>query len=107
MQKVDAGTFDVDKCIRKYLIIEDTCSKAKLTVRKILAYSRLWPWIPFYKETLTEKRLNPEIYSDIQIGDFQIKVAHDIYMNETYLDTIFDKAIHSKMRKEEAINTAI
>ena len=103
MQKVDAGTFDVDKRIRKYLSIEDTCSKAKLSSRKILAHhARLWPWIPFYRETLTEKGdLNPEIYSDRQIGDFQIKVAHDIYMNEAYLDTIFDRVIHSKMRKDK------
>ena len=45
--------------------------------------------------------LNPEIYSDRQIDDFQIKVAHDIYMNKAYLDTIFDRVIHSKMRKDK------
>lgn len=103
MQKVDAGTFDVDKRIRKYLSIEDTCSKGKLTSRKMLAHhARLWPWIPFYKESLTENgELDPAIYSNRQEGDFQIEVAHDIYMNEAYLDTIFDRVIHSKMRKEK------
>lgn len=103
MQKVDAGTFDLDERIKKYLSMEDSCSKAKLSSRKILAHhARLWPWIPFYKETLTEKGdLNPEIYSNKQIGDFHLKVAQDIYMNEAYLDTIFDRVIHSKMRKDK------
>ena len=103
MQKTDLRNFNVDKRINKYLSLEDTCSKSKLTSRKILAHhARLWPWIPFYRETLTEKGdLNPEIYSDRQIGDFQIEVAQNIYMNEAYLDTIFDRVINSKMRKEK------
>ena len=69
MQKIDAGTFDLDKRIIKYLSVEDTCSKAKLTSRKILTHNgRLWPWIPFYRETLTKKGdLNPEIYSDLSL----------------------------------------
>jgi len=103
MQKVDDKSFDIDKPIIKYLSIEDTCSKAKLTSRKMLAHhARLWPWIPFYRETLTEKgRPNPDIYSTKQKGEFQIKVAHDIYMNKTYVDTIVDRVIHSKMREDK------
>jgi len=103
MQKVDENSFDIDKPIIKYLSIDDTCSKAKLTPRKMLAHhARLWPWIPFYRETLTENGgPNPEIYSSLQEGEFQIQVAHNIYMNETYLDTIVDRVIHSKMRENK------
>ena len=103
MQKVDAGSFNIDKRITKYLSVEDTCSKAKLTTRKMLSHqARLWPWIPFYRETLNENgTLNPQIYSNKKEGGFQIQVAQDIYMNETYLDTISDRVIHSKMREEK------
>jgi CubicO group peptidase (beta-lactamase class C family) len=103
MQKVDAGSFNVDKKIAKYLSVEDTCSKAKLTPRKMLSHqARLWPWIPFYRETLNENgHLNPLIYSDKQEKEFKIQVAKDIFMNETYLDTITDRVIHSKMRDEK------
>ena len=103
MQKVDENSFDIDKPIIKYLSIDDTCSKAKLTSRKMLAHhARLWPWIPFYRETLTEKGgPNPEIYSNRQEGEFQIQVAHNIYMSETYRDTIVDRVIHSKMREDK------
>ena len=103
MQKVDENSFDIDKPIIKYLNIEDTCSKAKLTSREMLAHNaQLWPWIPFYSETLTEKGgPNPSIYSTRKEGAFQIQVAHNIYMNNTYMDTIVDRVIHSKMREEE------
>jgi beta-N-acetylhexosaminidase len=103
MQKVDENSFDIDKPIIKYLSIDDTCSKAKLTSRKMLAHhARLWPWIPFYRETLTEKGgPNSEIYSNRQEGEFQIQVAHNIYMSETYRDTIVDRVIHSKMREDK------
>ena len=103
MQKVDEKSFDIDKSIMKYLSIDDTCSKAKLTSRKMLAHhARLWPWIPFYKETLSEKgELKPEVYSSNQQGEFKIQVAHNIFMNENYSDTIFNRVIHSKMRKDK------
>ena len=103
MQKVDAETYDIDEALINYISIEDTCTKAELTTREILAHqAQLWPWIPFYRETLTEEGgPNPAIYSSNKEGDFQIKVAHNIYMNESYLDTIVDRVIHSKMWEEK------
>lgn len=103
MQNVDAGNFNVDVKIRKYMSIEDTCSKARLTSRNMLSHhARLWPWIPFYRETLNENgSLNSEIYSDRQEGVFKVKVAENVFMNEAYLDTIMDRVIHSKMREEK------
>jgi len=103
MQNVDAGVFNIDKRIAKYLTIDDTSSKAKLTSRKMLSHNaRLWPWIPFYRETLNENgSLNTEIYSNKQEGDYQIQVAERVFMSEVYLDTIMDRVIHSKMREEK------
>lgn len=103
MQKVDAKTFDIDKPLKRYLTIEDTCSKAKLTSRKMLAHqARLWPWIPFYRETLNEDgELKEEVYSSEQKEPYHVKVANDLFMNQSYLDTILDRVIHSKMREEK------
>ena len=103
MQKVDEQSFDIDKPIMKYLSMEDTCTKAKLTAREMLAHNaQLWPWIPFYSETLTEKGgPNPQIYSSRKGDEFQVQIAHNIYMNKTYMDTIIDRVIHSKMREDK------
>ena len=103
MQKVDAETYDIDEDLINYLAINDTCTKAELTTREMLAHqAQLWPWIPFYRETLNEKGgPNPAIYSTSKQGVFQVKVAHNVYMNESYLDTIVDRVIHSKMWEEK------
>ena len=103
MQKVDADTYDIDEEISDYLSIEDTCSKAELTTREMLAHqAQLWPWIPFYRETLTEQGVTDSVmYSTIQTGEYQVKVADDLYLNTAYLDTIIDRVIHSKMWEEK------
>ena len=103
MQKVDAETYDVDTKLLNYLALNDTCTKADLTTREMLAHqAQLWPWIPFYSETLSQNGSTDSVmYSNIQKGIYRIKVADNLYLNETYLDTIVDRVIHSKMRDEK------
>jgi len=103
MQKVDEGNFDLDRHLIDYLSMEDTCSKAHKTTREILSHqAQLWPWIPFYEETLTEKGgPNPKVYQSSMDETYELQVARDIYMNRSYSDTVLDRVLHSKMRKEK------
>ena len=103
MQKIDAGTFDLDESMISYLNMEDTCSKALLTPREILAHNaQLWPWIPFYKKTLNEDGSKIDsLYSIKNKGLFTIQVAKDLFMHSSYSDSILDRVLHSKMRDEE------
>ena len=99
MQKIDSGTFELDAPMISYLSMEDTCSKAFLTSRGILAHnSKLWPWIPFYMKTLNEDgSLIDSLYSMKNEGQFTIQVAKDLFMNSSYSDSILDWVLHSKM----------
>ena len=103
MQKVDARTFDLDKPFINYLSVDDTCSKAKITSREVLAHqAQLWPWIPFYKETVSDTGLpDPMLYSKVKSNSFQVEVAADLFMKNEYLDTVLNKVIYSKMREEK------
>lgn len=103
MQKVDEGSYNIDKPLKKLISLEDTCSKAKLTTRKMLAHhARLWPWIPFYRETLTEKgELSKDLYSKIERKGYSIQVAENLFMNDNYVDTIQKRVLYSKMREEK------
>ena len=103
MQKVDAGTFDLDESMISYLSMEDTCSKALLTPREMLAHNaQLWPWIPFYRETLNEYgRTIDSLYSKINKSPFTIQIAEDLFMHASYSDSILDRVIHSKMREQK------
>ena len=103
MQKVDAHTFDLDKPFINYLSVDDTCSKAKITSREVLAHqAQLWPWIPFYKETVSDTGLpDPMLYSKVKSDSFQVEVAANLFMKNEYLDTVLNKVIYSKMREEK------
>ena len=103
MQKVDAGTFDIDESMISYLSMEDTCSKALLTSREMLTHNaQLWPWIPFYRETLNEHgRTIDSLYSKINKAPFTIQIAEDLFMHASYSDSILDRVIHSKMREQK------
>ena len=103
MQKVDDNSYHIDKPLKKIIQIADTCSKARLTTRKMLAHhAQLWPWIPFYRETLNENGdLDPSIYSTSKQGDYTIQVAENLFMNATYEDTLRDRVLYSKMRKQK------
>jgi beta-N-acetylhexosaminidase len=57
----------------------------------------LKPWIPFYKATLQNNKWSNNYYSEIKNGHFNIPVAKNLYMNEQYVDTIFQKIVASPL----------
>ena len=73
--------------------------KSNLKIDEILShYSRLSPWIPFYRETLDSidnKQLSIH-YSNNKTKDFNVKVLDDLYM-KSWNDTIFKRIINSPL----------
>ena len=73
--------------------------KSNLKIDEILShYSRLSPWIPFYRETLDSidnKQLSIH-YSNNKTKDFNVKVLDDLYM-KSWDDTIFKRIINSPL----------
>ena len=56
MQSVNTGLFSLDSSVADLLPKWSDSNKASLTLMEMLShYARLWPWIPFYKETLNKK----------------------------------------------------
>ena len=73
--------------------------KKNIRLKEMLShYSRLTPWIPFYKETLdsvTNKQLD-NYYSNKETSDFNVEVRDGLYM-QLWNDIIFDKIIKSDL----------
>ena len=76
-------------------------NKDTLTVLEILShYGRLKAWIPFYKHTqdsITKNNLK-EFYSQIRSKRFSIKVAENLYLNNSYKDSIYKFIRDSEQR---------
>jgi beta-N-acetylhexosaminidase len=68
-------------------------NKDTVTVKEILShFGRLQPWIPFYKGTqdsITGENLK-QFYRSIPSKKFKIKVAENMYLQQTYKDSIYE-----------------
>lgn len=95
MKLYENGEMDIFKTIGVYLPYLRGSNKEFMYIRDIMAHqSGLFPWIPFYKETLTGgPRMRPSalIYDSKPSDVFGIKVAHRLYMRTDYVRTVMEK----------------
>jgi beta-glucosidase-like glycosyl hydrolase/CubicO group peptidase (beta-lactamase class C family) len=102
MQLYDAGKIKLDTEIGKYLPELANTNKEKLKLRDILAHhARLQPWIPFYQKTLENGLPNAHIYHRQLDEDSQIPVAPDMYMDNNWVDTVWNSIFLSPLRSEK------
>lgn len=81
-----------------YLPVLSGSNKEKIKIKDILTHQAgLVPFIPFYKNTLVNGRLNPIIYSDSMYGEYNIPVANGIWMNRLYEKEIWKTIAHSRI----------
>jgi CubicO group peptidase (beta-lactamase class C family) len=83
--------FDLNKSLGDY--IPDVTGKSgygSIVIRDMMAHQAgLTPWIAFYKRTLKNGQLNPEIYSSVEKDGFDLKVADGVYMKRSYVDSMY------------------
>jgi beta-glucosidase-like glycosyl hydrolase/CubicO group peptidase (beta-lactamase class C family) len=95
----DQGLLDIDLPLSHYLPYLKKTNKDKMLIREILAHqARLQAWIPFYWKTLIDAQLNFNIYSTLPKAGFEIPVAKNLYISDSYTDSIFDTIVSSELR---------
>jgi CubicO group peptidase (beta-lactamase class C family) len=57
----------------------------------------LTPFIPFYKRTIKNGQLDPAIYSTSEREGFDLKVADQIYMKRSYVDSIYKQILSTPL----------
>ncbi len=97
------GKFDVDKRLKEYLPQLDSTDKGNIVIRDLMAHqARLTPWIPFYLHTLDkDKNLNPLIYSSEPKAGYETELAENIYILDSYRDSIMGEIAESKLLKRK------
>jgi beta-glucosidase-like glycosyl hydrolase/CubicO group peptidase (beta-lactamase class C family) len=101
MDLYEEGKFDIDMPLSWYLpYLRNSNKRAKIT-REILAHqAQFQPWIPFYWKTKVDNQLNPEIYSKKTKKHFQTQVADELFILNSYRDSIFDTIVSSELREK-------
>ena len=78
-------------------------NKGHLRVKEVLAHqSALQAWIPFYRQTIDEDNsLRDTLYSNSYSAKYPIKVAEDLYLHNSYPDSILQQVIESDFLEEK------
>jgi beta-N-acetylhexosaminidase len=91
--------FDLSKSLRDYIPeVTGNTNYGSIVIKDMMAHqSGLTPFIPFYKKTIKNGQLNPEIYSTIEKEGFELKVAEGIYMKKSYVDSIYKQILSTPL----------
>ena len=101
MHLQDQGKFDVDYNLCDYLPIEDTTDYFNMNCRDILShYAKLQSWIPFYLGTIDNGNLDPALYRNSSQKGFNTQVADDLYILDSYVDTIYSRIMDADLREK-------
>lgn len=103
MHLQEAGKVDVRHPLSRYFPELLGTNKGQLVIADVLAHhAGLKAWIPFYRQTLTPDRGNPQpdprYYRPAPKAEFSIPVSEQLYMRADYVDTIWSQIIESDLR---------
>ncbi len=104
MRMFEANQIDLTARLSKYLPELNKTDKKRVRINQLLAHqSGLRSWIPFYRNTLTDKgKLRDNLYSPDSTKQYSVKVCKGIYMRNDYVDSIFlailDTPLYRKKR---------
>ncbi len=105
MRFYDEKAFGLDDTLGELLPYLKGSNKDTLRLREVLShYARLKAWIPFYLSTIDSATGKPkkEYYRSKPEPGFEIKVAENLYLINSYPDTIWRKIRDSELRKKKA-----
>ena len=103
MQLTDNNSIKLHKKIKKYLSASTAyADKKNLKIIDIFTHqAQLFPWIPFWKSFQDDKVLNPLIFSQSKSPDYNIKVAGNLFFNQSYIDTIYKIILETPLLKKK------
>ncbi len=105
MKLCDEGKIDLDQRISKYLPYLKDTNKGNIVIRDLMTHqAKLESWIPFYKSTLIDGKLDTTIYRKSISDNFPFHVADSLYINKYYVYNIFDSITESALIKTKEYN---
>ena len=102
MKLYDEGKFDINETLSSYLPYLNSTNKASIVVKDVLTHqARLSPWIPFYLKTIKTDSLKNKIYSNTPTETKNTIVAENLYILNSFKDSMFQRIAKSKLRKKK------
>ena len=99
MKNVSENKVNIEMNIGQILPSWKDSNKGDLSIKKVLShYSRLKPWIPFYKETLNKRGLpKRNFYKKKRTKSYSLKVSDNLYLRNRHKQKILDQIKKSEL----------
>ena len=92
MKLYDDGKINLNQRLENFFPKLKNNKKGKITIRELLTHSSgLVSFIPFYKSTLINSKLDSNLYRNKYSTDFSIEVAPNIFLKTSYKDSLIKK----------------
>lgn len=100
MKMEEEGKIALNSTLGELMPIFSESALKNVTVLKALShYGRLPAWIPFYINTLDEKkRPSPLLYRQQSMGGYSVKVADHLYLTDHYKDSIYQRIARQDLK---------
>lgn len=96
MKLYDEEKFSLNHKLSQYLEFLKGTTKQNFLISDILTHSAGFKsWIPFYKETITNDLVRGKYYKNQPDSVYSKKVAENLYILDSFKDTILDRIIKS------------
>ena len=105
MNEYENNTIDEESTLFDIIPDLNLRDKSNLLLKEMLAHqSGLYPWIPFYKETLDSINHDPlsSFYSKKKNKFFSISVNRNLFLKNSFLDTINKRIINSELSQNKS-----
>ncbi|MBL7874527.1 MAG: serine hydrolase [Cyclobacteriaceae bacterium] len=97
----EKGLIDVNKKASVYLPELKTSNKKDFTIKDILTHQAgLWPFLPFWTETVKNGSLLPEYYGTQATAEYPFPVADGIFASKAMKDSLWSWIIKAKVREK-------
>lgn len=105
MQLQGEGRIDIDQPLSQYFADLANSNKKDLVPREIMAHrAGLYPWIPFFEQTLSGSKKKPKpsskYYRSTAGGSYKVPVTEKLFLRQDFLDSIWQQIIESELSEK-------
>lgn len=98
----DKNLIDINKKVSVYLPELKGTNKENFTFKDILTHQAgLWPYLPFWQQTLKDSTLLPEYYSHSKSEAYPLPVSKDLFAKKSMKDSLWHWIINAKIREKK------
>lgn len=97
----EKGLIDINKKLSVYLPELKETDKKDFTIKDILTHQAgLWPFLPFWLQTMKDSTYLPEYYSHHYSPDFPYTVSENLFASRSIKDSLWRWVVNAKIVKK-------